>query len=200
MGQHQRMGRAMDRDDGAERNAIAALQRDDINGLEPLVRRYQISAIRVAFGITSDRAAAEDVVAEAFITAFARIHQFDPRRAFAPWFYRIVVNDALKIIRRKRPMCMPACAVGALADRAETACDPEATSLRQEMQGAIIAAIQTLPPPQRAAIILRYYLDMDEAAIAAILGCPRGTVKWRLYAARQRLRPALAAFSPEGGA
>jgi len=190
----------MDRDDDTEREAIAALRRGDINGLEPLVRRYQISAIRVAFGITSDRAAAEDVVAEAFITAFARIGQFDPRRPFAPWFYRIVVNDALKIIRRKRPMRMPACAVGALADRAEVAFDPEAASLRREMQGAIIAAIQTLPPPQRAAVILRYYLNLDEAAIAAILGCPRGTVKWRLYAARQRLRPALAAFSPEGGA
>jgi len=192
------MGRAMDRDDDTERDAIAALQRGDINGLDLLVRRYQISAIRVAFGITSDRAAAEDVVAEAFITAFARIGQFDSRRAFAPWFYRIVVNDALKIIRRKRPIRMPACAVGALADRAEAACDPEATSLRQDMQGEVIAAIQTLPPPQRAAVILRYYLDLDEAAIAAILGCPRGTVKWRLYAARQRLRPALATFSPEG--
>jgi len=196
MGQRQRMGRAMDRDDDTERDAIAALQRGDINGLDLLVRRYQISAIRVAFGITSDRAAAEDVVAEAFITAFARIGQFDSRRAFAPWFYRIVVNDALKIIRRKRPMRMPACAVGALADRAEAACDPEAASLRREMQGAIIDAIQTLPPPQRTAVILRYYLDLDEAAIAAILGCPRGTVKWRLYAARQRLRPALAAFIP----
>ncbi len=196
MGQRQRMGRAMDRDDDTERDAIAALQRGDINGLDLLVRRYQISAIRVAFGITSDRAAAEDVVAEAFITAFARIGQFDSRRAFAPWFYRIVVNDALKIIRRKRPMRMPACAVGALADRAEVAFDPEAASLRREMQGAIIDAIQTLPPPQRTAVILRYYLDLDEAAIAAILGCPRGTVKWRLYAARQRLRPALAAFIP----
>jgi len=57
------MGRAIDRDDGAERDEIAALQRGDIDGLDFLVRRYQIPAIRVAFGITSDRAAAEDVVA-----------------------------------------------------------------------------------------------------------------------------------------
>lgn len=98
------------------------------------------------------------------------------------------------------PCACPRARFGALADRDNAAFDPEAASLRRDMQGEIIAAIQTLPPPQRAAVILRYYLDMDEAAIAAILGCPRGTVKWRLYAARQRLRPALTAFSPEGGA
>jgi len=136
MQQHQRMGEAMDRDDDTERAAIAALQRGDINGLDFLVRRYQLPAIRVAFGITSDRAAAEDVVAEAFITAFTRIGQFDPRRLFAPWFYRIIVNDALKIIHRKQRLRMPACAVEALADRTETACDPEAASLRQDYAGS----------------------------------------------------------------
>lgn len=192
------MGHVMDGDERAEQDAVAALKRGDINGLTPLVRRYQIPAIRVAFGITNDRAAAEDVVAEAFITAFARIRQFDPHRPFAPWFYRIVVNDALKIVRRRQPMRVPACAGRGWADRAAAESDPEATSLHREMQGEIVTAIRTLPPPQRAAVILHYYLDMDDAEIAATLGCPRGTVKWRLYAARQRLRRSLRAFSPQG--
>jgi RNA polymerase sigma-70 factor (ECF subfamily) len=55
----------------------------------------------------------------------------------------------------------------------------------------VIAAVQALPPDQRAAIVLRYYLDLSEAEMAERLDCPPGTVKWRLHAARQRLRTLL---------
>jgi RNA polymerase sigma-70 factor (ECF subfamily) len=190
----------MDTDERGERDAVTALQRGDINGLDTLVRRYQLPAVRVVFGIVNDRAAAEDIVAEAFVIAFTRIGQFDPRRPFAPWFYRIVVNDALKFLRRQRrtrPSDNGAEAAMCCVDRDA---DPETVTLRREVREEIASAIQALPPPQRAAVVLHYYLEMGDTAIAATLGCPRGTVKWRLHAARRRLREALDAYSPQGGA
>lgn len=82
--------------------AIALLKNGNLDGLEALVKRYQVKAIRTAYLIVGDRALAEDLVQEAFIRAAQRIHQFDQRRPFAPWFMRIVVNDSVKAARRSR--------------------------------------------------------------------------------------------------
>src|SRR5690349_19424198 len=83
-----------------EQTAIALLQRGDIAGLATLVRLYQVRAIRAAYLITRDRALAEDVVQAAFIRAYQRIGQFDPRRPFGPWFLRCVTRDAVKVASR----------------------------------------------------------------------------------------------------
>src|SRR5687767_11521372 len=82
-----------------EREAIAALKRGDIAGLETLTRLYGLTAVRTAYAITGDTQLAEDVAADAFIAAHARIKSFDESKPFAPWLYRIVVNGALKAAR-----------------------------------------------------------------------------------------------------
>jgi RNA polymerase sigma factor (sigma-70 family) len=69
---------------------------------------------------------------------------------------------------------------------------PDEQVFAEEQRQFLLALIYELPPEQRAALVLKYYLDMDEAAIAQTLRCPKGTVKWRLYAARERLRRSLA--------
>ena len=81
--------------------AIARLRRGDIGGLEWLVRRYQVQALRTAYLIVRDHALAEDLVQTAFVRAYERIGQFDPARPFAPWFLRSVANDALKAAQRR---------------------------------------------------------------------------------------------------
>jgi DNA-directed RNA polymerase specialized sigma24 family protein len=72
-----------------EAEAIAALQSGDSQGLETLVRLHQLRAMRIAFGVTWQREAAEDAVAEAFVKVYQRIGQLDPVRPFSPWFTRI---------------------------------------------------------------------------------------------------------------
>ena len=79
-----------------EQKAIARLKRGDISGLEALVRKYQVQAVRAAYLIIRDRALAEDIVQAAFLRAYERIGQFDAGRPFGPWFLRSVVNDAVK--------------------------------------------------------------------------------------------------------
>src|SRR5688500_11916256 len=84
-----------------EHDAITLLRQGDIAGLDALVRQYQYPAVRAATLIIRDRAAAEDIVQSAFMRIASRIQQFDSQRPFAPWFLRIVVNDAIKEAQRR---------------------------------------------------------------------------------------------------
>ncbi len=176
-----------------EGKAIARLKRGDVGGLETLVRRYQVQAVRAAYLIIHDRALAEDIVQAAFLRAYERIGQFDARRPFGPWFLRSVVNDAIKAsTRRERQVSLQDGARGEGTSLADLLPDPnpgpvhlaEAAETRQ----AVWDALGELPPAQRAAIVLRYYLGLSETEMAGELACPPGTVKWRLHAARKRLR------------
>jgi RNA polymerase sigma-70 factor, ECF subfamily len=172
-----------------EQQAVARLRRGDISGLEVLVRTYQVRAVRAATLITHDRALAEDIVQAAFIRAYERIEQFDPARPFGPWFLRCVVNDAVKIItRRKLHTSLDDPAPGEEDTLADSAPGPDALLEQAETEQAVWAALGQLPAEQRAAVVLRYYLDLSEAEIADDQACPPGTVKWRLHAARDRLR------------
>jgi len=182
--------------DERERQSIDALRRGDIQGLESLFQRYQLQAIRTALLITNDRQLAEDIVMDSFLIVYDRIRQFDVRRPFLPWFYRIVVNNALMALRQKRRRTMRKEQEELLPRLPSGLHTPEEVCILAELDDTLIQAFRTLPPKQRTAAVLRFYLDMDEAAMARVLGCPLGTVKWRLHAARQRLRGIL---EKEGG-
>jgi RNA polymerase sigma-70 factor (ECF subfamily) len=184
-----------------EQEAIARLKRGDISGLEALVRKYQVQAVRAAYLITRDRGLAEDIVQAAFLRAYERIGQFDAGRPFGPWFLRGVVNDAIKAAARcQHQVPLEVNPQGEETSLAELLADPapspddwvEAAELRQ----AVWAALGELPPAQRAAIVMRYYLNLSEAEMADELACPPGTVKWRLYAAQKRLRMLLRPLWP----
>ena len=83
-----------------EKTAIQRLKNGDISGLEFLVARHQVKAVRTAWLITRDLGLAEDIVQEAFIHAFHAIHGFDAKRPFEPWFLRSVVNASVKTMQR----------------------------------------------------------------------------------------------------
>src|SRR5690349_20338710 len=80
--------------------AIERIRRSDPQGLAWLVRRYQERAVRTAYAITQDRQLAEDVVQTAFVQLFRTLHTFDLQRPFAPWFFRSVINAAVKATKR----------------------------------------------------------------------------------------------------
>ncbi|MDQ6771648.1 MAG: sigma-70 family RNA polymerase sigma factor [Candidatus Dormibacteraeota bacterium] len=81
---------------------MAALQRGDIAGLTDLVRLHQLKALRTAYGILGDRAAAEDLVSESFLKVYDRIGSYDAGRPFEPWYYRLLVNAAIDYRRKSR--------------------------------------------------------------------------------------------------
>lgn len=185
-----------------ERKAIERLRRGDIGGLETLVRAYQVRAVRAAYLVTRDRGLAEDIVQAAFLRACERIDQFDADRPFGPWFLRIVVNDAVKAAdRRKRFVPLEGNAGKEGVSLADLLPDPNPGPAdlieMEEARQAVWTALGRLPPAQRGAIVWRYYLGLSEAEMAEKWSCPRGTVKWRLHAARKRLRMLLRTLRPK---
>src|SRR5690242_3995909 len=87
-------------DDDDDNAAIRRCQGGDISGLEPLIARYQVPALRLAFLLVGERGAAEYVVQDSFILAYHAIARFRSDSRFAPWFYRIVTNSARQRLRR----------------------------------------------------------------------------------------------------
>lgn len=181
-----------------EGEAIRRLQRGDVSGLEALVRRYQRHAVRVAYAITRDAALAEDVAQAAFLRAYERIGQFDATRPFGPWFLRSVANAALRAAtRRQRQSSLEEEVLRGDLVLASTEPGPAQLLERAETSEEIWQALGQLSPPLRAAVVLRYYVGLSEAEAAEQLACARGTIKWRLSVARQRLGQVLQALAPD---
>jgi RNA polymerase sigma-70 factor (ECF subfamily) len=185
--------------DACINRAIIRLKRRDIGGLEILVRRYQVRAVRAAYLITGDQSEAEDIVQMAFLQVSAKINQYDEGRPFEPWFMRIVANYALQAARKSyRYMSLDA---PLSTDPAQTFADliaddgllPSEIHEQDELRTVIRAALDALPPDQRAAVVMRYYLDMSEQQMMESASVPRGTIKWRLHEARRHLRMLLPA-------
>ncbi len=172
-----------------EREAISRLRRGDIGGLEVLVRRYQTEATQIAQVITRDRALAEDVVQSAFVRVYERIEQFDCDRPFAPWFFRIISNDAIKAAQRSRLHVSSDSRSTALIE--DPALNPEEIVIILQQVDSISEALQRLSPAQRSVIVSRYYLGLNDREIAQSFRGAPGTIRVHLHAARKRLRQIL---------
>lgn len=182
-----------------EQQAIQRLKHGDIGGLEVLVARYQVKAVRTAYLITRDTNLAEDIVQEAFVKVFRTIRGFDATRPFEPWFMRSVVNASVKTMQRSARQVQ----IGedadetVLAEIAANVAPVESQVESIEAQNQIWDAMKKLSPRQRAVVVQRYFLGMNEREMAEQSGVAAGTVKWLLNAARQRLRGFLAERSEE---
>jgi len=154
------------------RERFARLLRPEVD------RAYQLAGY-----LLGRSAEAEDAAGEAIARAWIRFGGLRDDERFAAWLTRIVVNVCRDRLRRRR------IAPFAPFDPAEPeAGDPFATALARDAVGR---ALRVLGPEQRAVLVLHYWNDRSVAEIAAILGIPRGTVKWRLRAACRRMRPEL---------
>jgi len=177
-----------------EQSAIRLLKQRDISGLEWLVMQHQLKALRVAFLITQDKAMAEDIVQEAFITAYVHIRSFDDRRPFTPWFMRSVVNASVKAMRKavKHTVLQHEEETASLEEiLMDESLSPEDQVGFSEFQSKVRETIKALSPRQRAAIVQRYFLGMTEKEMSDELGIAPGTVKWLLHVARKNLRTLL---------
>lgn len=176
-----------------EQEAVSSLKRGDIRGLDTLVRAYQVQAVRTAYLVTGDRFLAEDVMQSAFLKAFEQIDHFDAHRPFGPWFLKIVLRDAIKEAKRKERNTSISPSINGQEGGADTLqagnqSDPLYLLEHAEVADDVRTALRQLPVEQRGAIVQRYFLGMSEEAMASQQQRPKGTVKWRLHAARERLR------------
>ena len=176
-----------------DRIAISRIKQGDLNGLDLLVNRYQVRAVHAAYLVVYDRALAEDIAQSAFVKAAERIDQFDEERPFEPWFFRIVLNDAIKAAKKRRQTISldqaPDGLTGKLAAwLTDPAPQPWQLAEQNETRQVVLKAIQSLSPEQRAVVVMRYFLEMSEAEMSTEMDRPLSTIKWWLREARKRLR------------
>ncbi len=173
--------------------AIRRLKAGDIGGLEILAARYQRKAVQTAYLITHDEQLAEDVAQETFVRLYQRIGRYDEARPFAPYLLRSVANAALNTIEKTSRWVQYD--AGTDVQRVtELLCEASSVEEQAEaarLKGEVARALAELPPRQRAAIVQRYYLGMNEREMAETLAAPPGTIKWLLSAARNRMRDLL---------
>ena len=179
---------------------IGAVGAGDEQALQELLRRYERALHAFLFRHTGGRDV-DDLHQETWLRVVRAAPRFDPRRRFSTWLFQIAVNLCRDWRRRRRPEPVAPDAIDTLA----TGIDAYAAIDAALDARRLLAA---LPEPQRAALVLRYYHDLREDEVAAILGCPPGTVKSRLHHALRRLlelahaprRDATPPAEPTGGA
>ena len=163
-------------------------RRGDVAAFEELVRRYEQIAFRTAFLVSGDADEAKDAAQEGFVRAWRTLPRFRSGAEPRPWLLRIVANAARN--RRRGSSRQAALGLRLAADPLSggAAPSPEGSILAQERREALLAAIGRLSTDDRLVIGLRWFLALDEAGMAEVLGVARGTVKSRLSRAMARLR------------
>jgi RNA polymerase sigma-70 factor, ECF subfamily len=181
-----------------EATAIDQLKRGNLDGLETLVKLHQLKAIRTASLITGSPSLAEDIVQNAFLKVVDHIGQFREDAPFFPWFARIVINDAIKSLRRdKNDISLDRMLDDVTLDLKDPAPLPEEVLESKETRDALWQALAQLDANERATFVMRYYLQMPEREVAEVLQGPTGTIKWWAFSARRRMRQSLVT-SPQG--
>jgi len=160
-----------------------------------LFTRHRDRLWAVALRTTGNPEDAADALQEAMISAFRRADSFRGDAQVTTWLHRIVVNAALDRLRRNKVRAAQPlpddleeyAGRGAVVAAAGEAEDPEAHAVRSERRSTVIAALEQLPPDQKAAIVLVDLEGYPVEEVAQMLDCPAGTVKSRCARGRARL-------------
>jgi RNA polymerase sigma-70 factor (ECF subfamily) len=161
-----------------ERAWIAAAKRGDHTAFHCLVRMHARGSFRVAMRILDDRALAEDAVQDALLHAFRSLDRFDEKSAFATWLYRITVNAALDI-RKKR---VPRTDQAELAEMPDLSPQPLDVAGAHELGGDVERALEQLTPLERTAFVLRHVEQFSLEEIAAALESNVNRTKQAIFA------------------
>ncbi|MCR6653989.1 MAG: RNA polymerase sigma factor RpoE [Cellvibrionaceae bacterium] len=170
---------------------VARVQQGDKRAFDLLVLKYQHKIIAIISRFVRDSAEVHDVAQEAFIKAYRALGNFRGDSAFYTWIYRIAVNTAKNhlVSRGRRP---PATDVDiddaeflSGADGLRDITSPEHELMKDQLEQVVYKAIQSLPEDLRTALTLREMEGMSYEEIAEVMDCPVGTVRSRIFRARE---------------
>jgi len=173
-----------------DRELVERVKNGDAAAYDVLVRRHLARATMVARRLLGNAEDAEDLVQEAFIRALDRISTFDSYRAFAPWFFRLLINTGINA-RKARAL---RAAEPERGDFPSDGANPLEMAEREEFRERFLAALESLPPRQRLVVSMFEVDGLSTAEIADALGISSETVRWHHHQARQALRQSLAVF------
>lgn len=181
---------------------VERVQLGDKKAFELLVIKYQRKLMRLVSRLVRDRSEAEDVVQEAFIKAYRALPRFRGESAFYTWLYRIGINTAKNFLvtqgRKGQSVSSAESDSSDGGDEGEQLWDintPESVLASKQIAHTVNVAMEALPEELRVAITLREIEGLSYEEIAEAMGCPIGTVRSRIFRAREaisdRLKPLL---------
>jgi RNA polymerase sigma-70 factor (ECF subfamily) len=173
---------------------VKRVQRGDKSAFDLLVRKYQHKVVKLVLRYVRNPAEAEDIAQEAFIKAYRALPQFRGDSAFYTWMYRIAINTAKNSlasrdrspIRYDLDLTDPEESHG-VQTKLQDPDTPEGMALTEEIRGIVNSAIDALPEELKTAIVLRELDGLSYEEIAAAMGCPVGTVRSRIFRAREAI-------------
>jgi RNA polymerase sigma-70 factor (ECF subfamily) len=174
----------------SDEGIVRAVLDGDTALFELIMRRYNERLYRTARAITRDDREAEDVMQQAYVNAFANLHQFKGQAQFATWLVRITVNEALARVRRRgryEPFDEEPSDLNSLLTL-PSASDPERQAFAGELRNLLEWAVDRLSGGAREVFVLRDVEGLSTADTAAALGVSEDAVKTRLSRARTALR------------
>jgi RNA polymerase sigma-70 factor (ECF subfamily) len=178
---------------------VQLARQQDTLAFRAIMQRHNRRLYRAARAVTQDDSEAEDVVQEAYSAAFASLDRFRGDSSLATWLTRIVLNESLGRLRRRRPT-VELSAIDAEHRKdahiiqfplMTSIIDPECAAARQEIRRLIERAIDELPEAFRIVFVMRDVEELSVEETAGLLRVPEATVKTRLHRARRLLRQAL---------
>ena len=175
-----------------DQQLVQRSQRGDLRAFDLLVLKYQGRIAALVSRYVSDAGEVEDVTQEAFIKAYRALGKFRGDSAFYTWLYRIAANAAKNhlVAKGRRPRADATIedaegfdGGGMLSESAS----PEALAMGEELAEVVESALNELPDELKAALMLREFDGLSYDDIADVLGCPVGTVRSRIFRAREAI-------------
>jgi RNA polymerase sigma-70 factor (ECF subfamily) len=180
--------------DTSDLSLVRRVQRGDKGAFDALVLKYQHKVVKLVMRYVRNPAEAEDIAQEAFIKAYRALPQFRGDSAFYTWLYRIAINTAKNAIvsRDRSPIGYDLDLQNPqesydMHGRLKDSETPEGLVLTDEIRTIVNTAIEALPEDLRTAIVLRELDGLSYEEIAATMECPVGTVRSRIFRAREAI-------------
>ena len=180
--------------DVSDLSLVRRVQRGDKGAFDALVLKYQHKVVKLVMRYVRNPAEAEDIAQEAFIKAYRALPQFRGDSAFYTWLYRIAINTAKNAVvsRDRSPIDFDLDLQNTdesydMQGRLKDSETPEALTLTEEIRSTVNSAIDALPEDLRTAIVLRELEGLSYEEIADAMGCPVGTVRSRIFRAREAI-------------
>ena len=178
-----------------DRELVAAAREGDAEAFGLLVRRHQRRVYRLAVHLLKSGAEAEDVTQDTFVRAYGALDRFDGRSEPFTWIYRICVNLSLNALRSRKTRRASSPedprVEALLIDNRPVSGNPGRASSDKQLGRALVEGIDGLSDTLRTTLVLVCIDGLSHAEAGEVLGCPEGTIAWRVHEARKKLRGVL---------
>jgi len=175
-----------------DRELVTAAREGDAEAFGLLVRRHQRRVYRLAVHLLKSGAEAEDVTQDTFVRAYGALDRFDGRSEPFTWIYRICVNLSLNALRSRKTRRASSPddprIEGLLVDHRPASGSPARSTADKQLGRAMIEGIDELSDTLRTTLVLVCIDGLSHAEAGEVLGCPEGTIAWRVHEARKKLR------------